>query len=485
MKCVIPGANVKVLARAIHALGKIGEELYVLPQDQSLSFRTVSMTNSAYCDFTFNHQFFSYYNYGNLEEDDASKCKVSMRAAMSAFKTPNTMDKLVETCHIKLQANATKLIIVLNYKNSVRKTFLLAILNCEILQASYNKDNVPNHLIIQPKILSDAIQNFQQNLTEITLDVSSDKILLRNYVNETSNLSNLTRTQLALAIGEFDTYKIGQDACVTFCMKEVRPFLSLAEMVERPIHLLFEIAGRPVVFVVKDISFEANLVLSTINPDLGNSGISDTSIHNRRQAVKKRGALQRSVKPTKAKEKTTKTSKNKTTASTGSSIIQSINSSDKSTPKAKGSKKLQTVKVDVHSSKVAGVQSAQISNDPDRTIPVTDNQPSSSAGSRRRSSFIAETPSSHSSSPRARILSGASSASIFTPASKRRTSGDDGNYSDPQPMEQDDVVPSSPPPRSSKKAKIIFKKCLQATFDPTSVPGHDMMLAKDSDEESN
>lgn len=53
---------------------------------------------------------------------------------MSAFKTPNTMDKLVETCHIKLQANATKLIIVLNYKNSVRKTFLLAILNCEILQ---------------------------------------------------------------------------------------------------------------------------------------------------------------------------------------------------------------------------------------------------------------------------------------------------------------------------------------------------------------
>lgn len=70
------------MARAIHALGKIGEELYVLPQDQSLSFRTVSMTNSAYCDFTFNHQFFSYYNYGNLEEDDASKCKVSMRVSL-------------------------------------------------------------------------------------------------------------------------------------------------------------------------------------------------------------------------------------------------------------------------------------------------------------------------------------------------------------------------------------------------------------------
>ncbi|CAD6227613.1 GSCOCG00001291001-RA-CDS [Cotesia congregata] len=465
MKCVIPGTNVKILARAIHALGKIGEELYVLPQERSLSFRTVSMTNSAYCDFTFNDQYFSYYNFGNLEEDDASKCKVSMRAAMSAFKTPNLMDKLVETCHIKLQANATKLIIVLNYKNSVRKTFLLAILNCENLQASYNKDNVPNHLIVQPKILSDAVQNFQQNLTEITLDVSSDKILLRNYVNDTSNLSNLTRTQLALAVGEFDTYTIGQDACVTFCMKEVRPIMSIAELVERPLHLLFEVAGRPVVFILKDISFEANLVLSTINPDLGNSGLSDASIHNRRQAVKKRGALQRGTKSSKTKEKPAK--KSKVSSVAGSSMIQSVNTDN--SPMTKG-KKVPTIAE-------KAVKSPRTSNDSDRTVPVSD------GSGRRRSSLIAETLSEQS-TPSGRTLSGASSASIFTPAGKRRTSGNDGNYFDDQPMEQDDIVPSSPPPRSSKKARMIFKKCLQATFDPTSLPGHDLVLAKDSDEES-
>lgn len=112
MKCVIPGANVKsmlfhlgyvlfffylnniknkihisivknkytlVLAKAIHALSKIGEEMYIEPQDNVLSFRTVNMANSAYADFTFFQCYFSYYIYGDLQENDALKCKISMR----------------------------------------------------------------------------------------------------------------------------------------------------------------------------------------------------------------------------------------------------------------------------------------------------------------------------------------------------------------------------------------------------------------------
>jgi len=60
-------------------LAKIGDEMYVNPQEESISFRTVNMAKSAYSDFTFHKNFFSYYILGDLEEEEAQKCKISMR----------------------------------------------------------------------------------------------------------------------------------------------------------------------------------------------------------------------------------------------------------------------------------------------------------------------------------------------------------------------------------------------------------------------
>lgn len=67
------------LAKAIHMLAKIGDEMYVNPQQEFISFRTVNMAKSAYSDVTFHKNFFSYYTLGDLEEEEAQKCKISMR----------------------------------------------------------------------------------------------------------------------------------------------------------------------------------------------------------------------------------------------------------------------------------------------------------------------------------------------------------------------------------------------------------------------
>lgn len=53
--------------------------MYVQPQPNSLSFRAVNMANSAYADFTFFENYFSYYIFDDLEEEDTLKCKISMR----------------------------------------------------------------------------------------------------------------------------------------------------------------------------------------------------------------------------------------------------------------------------------------------------------------------------------------------------------------------------------------------------------------------
>lgn len=55
---------------------------------------------------------------------------------------------------------------------------------------------------------------------------------------------NTTRTQLALGIGEFDRYTVGNETSVTFCLKEVRALLTFSESVGVPITANFETAGR-------------------------------------------------------------------------------------------------------------------------------------------------------------------------------------------------------------------------------------------------
>lgn len=455
MKCVIPGGNVKIVAKAIHALAKIGDEMYVQPQSNNLSFRAVNMANSAYADFTFYENYFSYYDFNDLEEDEALKCKISMRSAMTVFKTPNVIDKQVETCHIELKPNADFLFITLNYKNSIIKKHILPIIDCEKLQAKYVKDGATNQLSAQSIVLADAIQNFQQNLIEITLEILQQKVLLRNYIDDTSNIANITRTQLVLFRGEFDKYSVNTETVITFCMKELRAILNFAEFVKLPINIYLETAGRPAVFVIKNSTFEANLVLSTLNPDVDSQ--SETTVTGKAaKSVQKKATVKRSTK------RSNKSSSRKNNTSISNKTISYALS---------------------HQKETSCIEIGREARDNDiHAFPKEYNQneiPANVSVSTMRNMFSKPSVSSDQKK---------SVCSVFSNILKRKSSEGGTIDLDNVVKENDDndfenIVPRSPSP-PSKKARFIFKKCFQTTFDLSMLPGHDIILAEDSDENS-
>ena len=57
------------------------------------------------------------------------------------------------------------------------------------------------------------------------------------------------------------------------------------------------------------------------------------------------------------------------------------------------------------------------------------------------------------------------------------------NHKTPQEEEDEDsdTIASSPP---AKKSRFFFRRCFEATFDPDTLPGHNVILAEDSDEEN-
>lgn len=271
MRCVIPGRSVKLFAKAIHCLSKIGNELYLEALSEGLALRTVSSSRSAYACFLFNESFFISYDdgsdesAGDSEEEDLLRCKIAMKSCLSAFKSMNTIEKTVDQCKIDLNVREARLVFLFYCRHGITKTYNLTFLECETLQAVFAKDLCPNFMTTQAKILNDAVVNFPNNQEEITLVVSPETLKVKNYVDDEPEPNRVIHTEMMLAPEEFDNYQIGVDTEVTFCLKELRAILTFAEFSSQPINMHFETSGRPIVFSMDgDSTYEADFVLATL-----------------------------------------------------------------------------------------------------------------------------------------------------------------------------------------------------------------------------
>ncbi|KAK7865863.1 hypothetical protein R5R35_003979 [Gryllus longicercus] len=274
MKCTIPGANMKVLARAVQSLARIGDELYVEPDANSMSFRSVNSSRSAYASFTFNRSFFAFYKHEpsqpiNSSQEDSCKCKISMKSCLPVFRSPVMLDRKVENCKMRLEDDGCKLVFEMKFRMGIAKTHFLPVIECETLQVVYTKDDASNSLLAQVQLFSDTVQNFHSTQEEVTLSVTSQKTSLRSYTDGSINPSKRKSTEILLDPVEFDKYVVNNETAITFSLKEFRALLAFAEATGQSVEASFDSGGKPVVFAVKhENTYEASFVLSTLSPEI-------------------------------------------------------------------------------------------------------------------------------------------------------------------------------------------------------------------------
>uniref|UniRef100_A0A3Q3LV08 Cell cycle checkpoint control protein RAD9A n=1 Tax=Labrus bergylta TaxID=56723 RepID=A0A3Q3LV08_9LABR len=243
MDCVVTGGNVK-LAKAIQSLSRIGDELYVEPQEDGLALRSVNSSRSAYACFLFAPLFFS-------------RCSVQ-----AVFRSLASLEKTVEKCHIELDEQKNRLTFTLHCKHLL-KTHNLSFQDSESLQAVFDKDSYANEFRSHP--LVDTVVHFPQSVDEVTVSVSDERMWVRNHVEEEAQ-SKAMLTELCLASDEFDHFAVKAHNSVTFCLKELRGLLVFAESTGLPISMYFDEPG-PVVLSVTDNVLEGNFVLATLSED--------------------------------------------------------------------------------------------------------------------------------------------------------------------------------------------------------------------------
>ncbi|BES99924.1 DNA repair protein rad9 [Nesidiocoris tenuis] len=279
MKCLIPSNHVKVIARAVHSLAKIGDDIFIDCSEDGLLFCTVNLAESAFGEFRFLRSFFSAYSFVPAEESD-SGVKVTMKSLLSVFKNPHYMDKQVESCEIKIKPTGTVVVLLIKYSHGYMKKYYLPVIANERLNANVPTD-AANCLSASSKFLSTAMRNFRHSEDEITLTALSDRILIKNHVELRKN-EIIMRTELCFPPTEFSNYSVAEPNTVTFGYKELKAVLAFAEPSGLQIAISFSSPGHPIVFKVENHpAYEANYVVATLN-STNNSSIDSSRVGSQR-----------------------------------------------------------------------------------------------------------------------------------------------------------------------------------------------------------
>ncbi|KAM6466073.1 cell cycle checkpoint control protein RAD9A [Liasis olivaceus] len=269
MKCIVTGGNVKALGKAIHALSRIGDEIYIEPLQEGLSLRAINTSRSAYACFLFTSLFFQHYQPGESGSDPdvgAFRCKVLMKSFLAVFRSLPALEKTVEKCLLSLNPQMNRFRVQLHCRYGVVKTHDLSFQECELLQAVFDKRQYAHLLRAPPRLLADAVVHFPLTLAEVTLGASpAGKVTLRSYLEEETEPSRMMVTEMCLSEDEFQAFHIKQETQITFCLKEFRGFLSFAESSNLSLDIHFDIPGRPAIFTVEDPVLELQLVLATLS----------------------------------------------------------------------------------------------------------------------------------------------------------------------------------------------------------------------------
>uniref|UniRef100_A0A4W6G6W0 Cell cycle checkpoint control protein RAD9A n=1 Tax=Lates calcarifer TaxID=8187 RepID=A0A4W6G6W0_LATCA len=183
MKCVLEGNGVKAFGKAIHALSRIGEDLWLDPMVKGLALRSVNVAHSAYSCFLFSPLFFQHYSLGSASEqgNETIKCKLVMKSVLPLFRCLTSIERSVERCQISLSASSDQVIIQFFCRHGITKTHNLRFQESEALQAVFASHLCPNVVKAPARLLGDMVMHFPASQEEITLSMTPLRVSLRNY----------------------------------------------------------------------------------------------------------------------------------------------------------------------------------------------------------------------------------------------------------------------------------------------------------------
>eukprot|EP00045_Choanoeca_perplexa_P004919 m.41492 g.41492 ORF g.41492 m.41492 type:complete len:429 (+) comp12837_c0_seq2:66-1352(+) len=268
MECCIGSHELKIFARAVHCLSKIGEDVNFEVKSDTLELRAVNQSRSAFAFFSFAHSFFEFYHLTSKSpQPDGTGCRLGCKALLASFKSLKAINQSVERCFITLSEDEARLIIKLQCRHGIVKTHQLFFEDCETLCAMYDKASCRSVVSGSPQTIIEGVANFQAGLEEMTIRATRDKLELSNYVEigPDSESSECLSTHLSLDPSEFSQYEVRKEVSLVFCLKELKALLVFVDYVSEPLSMHFGRGGQPIIFSQEARSHRVEFVFATLD----------------------------------------------------------------------------------------------------------------------------------------------------------------------------------------------------------------------------
>uniref|UniRef100_A0A8C3WFU3 Cell cycle checkpoint control protein n=1 Tax=Catagonus wagneri TaxID=51154 RepID=A0A8C3WFU3_9CETA len=270
LKCGMSGSQVKVFGKAVQALSRISDELWLDPSEKGLALRSVNSCRSAYGCVLFSSVFFQHYQWSTSvkmnDSDEISNlnCKLGMKSILPIFRCLNSLERNVEKCKIFTRSDKCKVVIQFFCRHGIKRIHNVCFQESQPLQVIFEKKMCTNMLVIQPRVLAEAIVLFTSSQEEVTLAVTPLNVCIKSSNEESMDLTSSVYSEMFVGPEEFDFFQVGVDTEITFCFKELKGILTFSEATRAPISIHFDLPGKPMALSIDDMLLEANFILATL-----------------------------------------------------------------------------------------------------------------------------------------------------------------------------------------------------------------------------
>jgi cell cycle checkpoint control protein RAD9A len=266
MNYELAGTNLKVFAKAVQCLSKIGDYIYFDAYSGKLLLRSSCSSRSAYCHFSFSLNFFQLQSRRELfsrNQEDALHCCLLGKTLTPLFKTCLSGEKLVEHCQLCIPSSEeTTCELKLRCKYGVEKIYNFNVIVGDLLPLITYKEKCRTVITLQNALLSELLLNFPSNIAEITLSVKETQLCLKSCDAADSRL----HTEFSIECKELLEYAYQRDLLLTFPVRGLRAFLCFCEGFRTRLTLYLDEGGRPISVFFSDIC-QAELILSTCDDE--------------------------------------------------------------------------------------------------------------------------------------------------------------------------------------------------------------------------
>nr|CAI5848698.1 unnamed protein product [Callosobruchus analis] len=269
MNCIIPGQNIKILSKALHALAKVGDELFIEARNEKAVLISLNLRKTVCVKYYFLDSFFSSYvvdkNALN-DQNEAVTCKIHMKTILPLFKGIH-LDKKLDFIKLLYEANSDKITLKMKYKcDDIVMTHNLNLMDPAMLTIDVQPDSGCNNILTTSTCFTQLLGMFSSSDDEITLEISKTKMVARNYCTGAPVKPKHVRSQVNLNGSEFSIFQINAETTVNFSLKPFRTAIQFAEGLNMNIGLNFDKGGRPLIIIMKNPTFEVIFIVATLNP---------------------------------------------------------------------------------------------------------------------------------------------------------------------------------------------------------------------------